>query len=64
MGKREVTEVASEITLDVQSFKKQINSIQKEINRAERNFKNAAKSIDDFENSFQGLNTKRKNTKI
>lgn len=62
MGKREVTEVASEITLDVQSFKKQINSIQKEINRAERNFKNAAKSIDDFENSFQGLNTKIKNT--
>ena len=62
MGKRDVTEVASEITLDVQSFKKQINSIQKEINRAERNFKNAAKSIDDFENSFQGLNTKIKNT--
>ena len=62
MGKKDVTEVASEITLDVQSFKKQINSIQKEISRAEKNFKNAAKSIDDFENSFQGLNTKIKNT--
>ena len=62
MGKKDVSEIASEITLDVQSFKKQINSIQKEINRTEKNFKNAAKGIDDFEKSFQGLGSKIKNT--
>ncbi len=56
--KEEVGELAISLSFESQSADKQISSLNKLINRTEREFKSAAKGVKNFEDTYQGLDSK------
>lgn len=56
--KEEVGELAISLSFESQSADKQISSLNKLINRTEKEFKSAAKGIKNFEDTYQGLDSK------
>lgn len=62
--KEEIGELAIALSFESQSADKQIAALNKSINRTEKEFKSAAKGVENFENTYQGLDAKiKKNTK-
>lgn len=58
----EISKLSVSLSLEAQSFSKQMTTINKEIKNAEKEFKSAAKGVDGFENSFTGLDAKIQKT--
>lgn len=56
--KEEVGELAISLSFESQSADKQISSLNKLINRTEKEFKSAAKGVKNFEDTYQGLDSK------
>ena len=56
--KEEVGELAISLNFESQSADKQISSLNKLINRTEKEFKSAAKGVKNFEDTYQGLDSK------
>ncbi|KGJ49818.1 hypothetical protein KD33_07745 [Clostridium sp. NCR] len=54
--------IAIKLSLENGSFGQQMTAINKEVRDLDRNLKNAGKGIDDYGNSYQGLDNKIKST--
>lgn len=57
-----IEQLAVELSLEAQSFTKQMSSINKAIKQSEREFKNAARGVKDYEKSYVGLDKKIQTT--
>lgn len=58
----EIEKLSVALALDAGSFSKQMSAINKQIKNSERDFKSASKGVEDFENTFVGLDAKIQKT--
>ena len=56
--REEIAELAVKLSLEAQSFSKQMTTINKEIKNLDKDFKNAGKGVTNFEKTFTGLDKK------
>ena len=54
----EIYNLAVSLTLESKSFDKQMTAINKVISNSEKAFKTAGKGVENYENTFVGLNNK------
>lgn len=61
-GTEEVAKLSVSLSLESQSFTKQMTTINKQIKQADKDFKSAGKGVNGFENTFVGLSAKMQKT--
>ena len=56
--REEIAELAVKLSLEAQSFSKQMTTINKGIKNLDKDFKNAGKGVENYEKTFTGLDKK------